>query len=552
MPFTSGRFRRKPPPYRQHETMHAFPSIFARAQRWRFLGLIALAAPLLAALLLQGCTPDDPFTPTKKGTDTVDLTKGAFLRVIHAAADGPAVEVLVDGKPFFKGSQGYLDFQQNDNNARYYPVDSLAKRIEFRSAGTVLASDTLVLVKDQYYTAYFHGSRTKGYDALVTSDSIHHPTEAGQPTKYRVVNLSPDAPPFDIRQNSPSATPVISNLAYGSASQYVPTKEYFPRGTGMWIYDHNTGKEIRAITEPYIVLPPNATFTLVLTGNSKPRGEDAFLYFSVFQEDSKGSDGLYGATPFNISFAAVRFANLVSSGSNLLDVTFFDPNTEFCHNDNFRRNIVGQPDAMENVASLGLDGQDKTRNYFFVSLLVRQDFPYRVEYHQGDRVGRNCTNNAEHKDYRKQDVLVPRNELTPSVNKRYTIVAYGAYTPDSARAAVLLDNTPAPPPGLAQVRFFHGAFGRDYQAKDLRIRINGQSTPVAMVYGKVPDGTNSFATGPGGVTAEVIDKDGNVIHTQTLDNTPLEADKSYTIFLTRGPFGDKLYLHALAEEVIPK
>lgn len=511
-----------------------------------------VAALLLIAFVvaaLPSCSPEDPFVPTRT-SDTTNRKKGAFLRVINAAANGPQVDVLVDGKKLFASPQGYLDFTERNNNARYYPVDSNAHMVTFMAGGQKMAESPLTLRKDAYYTAYFHGSARSGFAALVTDDTISISTVPGKSVKYRVVNLAPDAPSVDIKQDSANTMPVASNLAYGTASPYVASSEHLPpKGTGLWIYDHATGKELRALTPPYIILPPNATFTIVLTGNTEPRGDDAFLNFSLFQESYHGADSLYGSPPINVNFCAVRFANIVATRDDFLDVTFYDPAQEFCFNDNFRRNLVGQMQTVESIVSLGHFPQPPERDYFYISMLLRQDYPFRVEYHDASRIGRNCVNNVENLDYRKQDVLVPRAEFGPEVNRRYTVVAYGPYAVGSAASTVLQDNTPAPPAGMAQVRFFHGAFGAPYETKRLRLRIAVTTTPTAVAYGEKPDGTNSFATGPGTVTAQVVDESNAVIHTQQLTLTPLEANKSYTIFLSRGSFGDALYLHALAEEL---
>lgn len=521
-------------------------TITIRALLRRCSLLLPLLALSLLALSLAACSPDDPFVPTR--TDNGGK-KGAFVRVINAVADNKRYDVYIDGAKFFPSAQGYLDFSEANNNARYYPADSNAASIQIRLGNAVVAEAQLNLDARQYYSAYFHGDAVRGYRILVTSDSIELSTVPGKSVKYRVVNLSPDAPAVDIKQDSSTTSPVVTQLGYGQASSYVFSREYFPKGTGLWIYDHATGAELRAITPPYIILPPNATFTLVLTGYSQPRGADPFLNFAAFQESSTGTDSLRGAPPISINFAAVRFANLVASNdTGLLDVTFHDPSSEFRENENFRRNLIGQQQNVEGIASLGLVGQATHRHYFYLSLLIRQSFPFRVEYHQA---WRKAVLGGDPSVYRPQDVLVPRQEFTPAVNTRYTLVAYGPYRPDSARAAVLVDNTPAPPAGMVEVRFFHGAFGAPYESGRLRLRINGSSTPTAMAYGAAPSAVNSFTTTPGAVTAEVLNESGTVIHTQTLDASPLKPDKAYTVFLSRGPFGNTLLLHALAEDFNP-
>jgi hypothetical protein len=282
----------------------------------------------------------------------------------------------------------------------------------------------------------------------------------------------------------------------------------------------------------------------VLTGNATPGIDEPFLSCHAFQENVKSTgDPLYGAPPFRITFAALRFVNLVASGDALLDVTFYAPYKDFRQNGNFRRNLIDQPQATEGVASLGLPGQPEDRRYFYLSLFLKQDYPFRVEHHQTDGLGNNA--DAGTGVYRKQDVLVGREELALQANRRYSIVAYGPYEKGKARSAVLIDNTPAPPAGMAQVRFFHGAFG--YEGQKLRIRIDG-GTSNLMGYGEVPSGTNSFSVPAGsGKTIELLSESGEVL--KALNLRELKAGMAYTVYLSRGPRGDEIYLHALPEDV---
>lgn len=504
------------------------------------LRILMMALALFGlALGLSSCSPDDPFVPTRP-TDTIPY-KGAFLRVIHAAPDAPAVDVIIDGEQFFLSPQGYLDFRESNNNARYYPVSDTAKSISFTSGSSTISQTTLLLDRDGFHTAYLYGSQKRGYRVLVTKDSIQPPPGPGTVTKYRIVHLSPDGPDIDVKQDSVNTPRLITGLTYGSASNYVETKSHVP-GTGMWIYYSGLDSVLRAFTPPYITLPPNVTFTLVLTGNAQPRGEESFLFFSAFQENLKQSSSqLYGAPPFNITFAAMRFVNIVGSGDSLLDVTFFDTDPKYVDNNNFRRNLIDQPQTMEGVASLGLPGQSENRRYFYISLIAKQDYPFRVEYHQPYNPP-----TVSNGDLRRQDVLVGRKELKLAPNRRYSIVAYGPYESGEARSALLLDNTPPPPVGMAQVRFFHGAYGAPHISSRYRIRIGG-ATGNLMSYGEVPTASNSFSVPASASTIDLLDESNNVVATMNLRK--LEPDMSYTVFLSRGPFGNTLFLHALPEDV---
>ncbi len=503
--------------------------------------LFLFFSALLTALLVTACCSEDPFIPTRPdGEGPPDPKVSAFLRVVHASVDGPKVRVFLDTTEFFSQAQGYLQFPVGVNDARFYPADTNATIISFVSEnGTEIASSSITLKKEKYYTAYFYGN-DGDYDVLITEDS---PKSTSTNVRYRIVHFSPDSPTIDVGlgDNSSSASIVASDLAYGNASPYIDQPAV--SGTGLHVFQPD-GKLLFSVPKPFISLPSGAVLTIVMTGFANPGGNDPFLFFSIFNEHFQAPvDSLYGNVPLNVRFGAVRFVNIVPTGSDsTLDVAFFDPaqQSKYANNDYFRRDVISAQIAVTRRRSLTPEN-DHTIQYFLLSTLLRNSYPYRIE------IGNPSFNSWE---LRYQTPLVPPQHNTSlpfevGSNARHTIVAYGPFAPGQAQSLVYRDNVPLPGPGSTGFRLFHGAFGQ-LGSQQLKIRVNGSESPL-MSYGQAPGQADAFTTSAGATTIEVLDANNTLLHTQTLDE-PLKGNISYTIFLSRGPNGDTLLATPLSDE----
>lgn len=510
---------------------------------------VSFLGTLVLLLSISACSPDDPFVPVKNAPPVI--ANRAFLRVVHASSEGPAVRVKGDTTEMFGGSlQSFMTFT-GSNQAKYYPIDTATTTLTFTdAAGATVASSTLSLRRNWYYSAYLYGPQN-GLKVLLTIDTIAPPSNTpATPVKLRVVHLSPDAPNLTLRFDSSNAQPIAANVGYGTASNYSLVRSYeFGSGTGMWINDAVSGDLLYNLAKGYVILPAGQTYTLVFSGKLYPSGDQRFLQFGAFPESAFDSkDSLYGFAPFKSSLASIRFANLVPSllDSHRLDVTFHDPAAEFANNNNYRRTLyTDRKFDFDAVRTLGASAATERRPYKQFGYSVGKNLMYRIEYHQELKYPGPF-------DYRIQDVFVAARSFLFSENGRFTIVAYGPWSdpgqPSLGASATLHDNTTQPPAGMAQVRLFHGAFGNPYQAMKLRLRIGGVSSPVGVSYGEATSGMNSFAVPSGTTHIEVIDEANTVIHTQDL-SVGLEMDRTYTIFFYRGASGTDLYLHPLAETI---
>lgn len=468
------------------------------------------------------------------------------------------MRVVIDTTALFAGApQSYMYFSATLNEGKYYPVDSLARTVSFQDgSGATLASASVSFRKDAYYTVYFHG-HAPDYRVLVTTDTVEAPDRnAPYPSYIRLVNLVPDGPPLSLRFGSPTAPPAISNVAYGNASQYESTRAIDPQTSPLFATDAN-GKILLELQKGFVFIPAGVRFTIVISGQARPAGSERFLMSAIFNEsviDEK--DSLYGVPPLRFSFGAIRMVSL-TPGDSMLDATFYDPSPEFAANDFYRRTLYGGwPGTLDYIHTLGnkelpYTGRDNSfGEYLPLAFNVGKNMTFRIEYHQPWQPGQ--PGGANPFDYRRQDVFAPDASFLFEESRRYTIVAYGPYanpaTPAPGRSQILVDNTPVPPAGMASVRLFHGGFGSPAEAESLRLRIGGITAQSPSTYGSIPPAGASIPASPGAVDVDVLNEQGNLVYSQTLSNTPLEAGKSYTIFLSRGVDGVSLYLYAISEE----
>lgn len=510
----------------------------------RSLRLFLLLLPVLF-LGISSCCEEDPFIPTKTGP-VVDRSRSAFVRIIHASATAPGVVVTIDGEELFGGAtQEYLGFKTGVNEGKYYPMDTSYRRIAFRSSGGELAAlDDMDLVKGGFYTIYLYGD-AKGFGVMRTRDTVT-PTPGTCCVKLRVVNLAPGSPDLDIHLEKDGPA-VVENVRYATVKEYeVITRS--SASSGLYVKKDGTDSTIFGVPPPYIILPTDAVITLVMTGSLEPKGDDPFLSLGIFSEGYLDRrDSLYGNSIIPINFAAVRFANLVPlTPDSSLSVSFLDSTygKDYAMNQFFRRNLPGQDPVLTQVYPLGNDktlGMQQIRPYMLLANLLTSRYPYRIEL--GTR--------RASEGPTEQPVLAEKSpgrgfDFTIEPNRRYTIVAFGPKVVGQARTVILNDNTRAPSSDASiTFRFFHGGLGADTQNRRLRVRINGVDSPL-MSYGDAPDGRLAVEAPAGATRIELFDESGALLHTETLPKA-MSGGQAYTIFLSRGAFGNSLVLTEVSE-----
>ncbi len=190
--------------------------------------LLALLAPVF---LLSACNDDDDPPPEAK----------AYVRVVHASPDAPAVDVTLDGAAVvsgvaFKAATGFATTTAGAH----------AIKVNVAGSATTVLSANPTLTKDRYYTV-FAANKVASLEPLVVEEDGVAPT-AGN-IKLRVVHAAPSAPNVDVYVTAPGAalgSATLSNVAFKGVSDalQVPAGDYrvrvTPTGSSTVVYDSGT------------------------------------------------------------------------------------------------------------------------------------------------------------------------------------------------------------------------------------------------------------------------------------------------------------------------
>jgi hypothetical protein len=178
------------------------------------LGLAAVAA-------LSACDDDD---------DPVSPPATAQVRVVHASADAPNVDVLVDGNAVLTN----VPFKAASN---YLAVPAGTRNLKVRATGssTIVIDADATTTSGASYTVLATGP-VAAIAPLVLEDDLTNPA-AGN-IKLRLVHASPTAGTVDIYVTAPgddlaTATPTLAGVPFRAASDYleVPAGTYRVRVT---------------------------------------------------------------------------------------------------------------------------------------------------------------------------------------------------------------------------------------------------------------------------------------------------------------------------------
>ncbi len=193
------------------------------------------------------------FTAACSDNDSTGPAAGeARVRVVHASPDAPAVDVLVDDVEVlsdvpFRAASDYLDVAAGTRNLK----------VNAAGTGTSVIDADVALVDRAGYTVIASGLVADIAPIVLEDDAS---TPAPGTVRIRAVHGAPSAPAVDVYVTAPgadlaSATPVLTNVAFGNAADYVdtPAGEYqvrvTPAGTRTVVIDSGaltlTGGQVR-------------------------------------------------------------------------------------------------------------------------------------------------------------------------------------------------------------------------------------------------------------------------------------------------------------------
>lgn len=195
----------------------------------------------------------------------------AWVRVVHAASDAPAVDVLANGNLVFQGIK-YKGFTE------YVPVPPSTYDFSVNVSGTtttVLSSGPTMLRGGSAYTFFAFGKVGGGTLRLMgAGDDVDAPGMGM--SKLRVVHGASTAPNVDVYASTPYAplmgAPALANVPFPLASGYltVPAGVYQARVTV-------AGTRTVAIDSGRFPLIGNTTRTVVALDPATTGGEFELL-----------------------------------------------------------------------------------------------------------------------------------------------------------------------------------------------------------------------------------------------------------------------------------
>lgn len=197
-------------------------------------------------------------------------TGTASVRVVHASADAPQVNVWLDGNAAFQGLsfKDYTDYTP-------VPPGTHTVALALTSTGAVALQQSFVLAPGGTYTFYAVGLAAKGTLAIIGTGDDPTTPAAGN-TKVRVVHAASTAPAVDVYATAPFAAlpdaPLLSNVPFAASSGYltVPAGTYQARVTP-------TGTKTVAIDSGRLPLTGATTRTIVAVDPKVDGGSFSFL-----------------------------------------------------------------------------------------------------------------------------------------------------------------------------------------------------------------------------------------------------------------------------------
>lgn len=135
----------------------------------------------------------------------------AYVSIYHAAPDVPDIDIIVDDRvinnqPFdYSSYSGYLNFYTGERKIKFSTVSN---------DNTIV--DTTFNLKNGKVYSIFAVNTLPHVEALLVKDSVVAPA-AGK-ARVRFINLSPDAPAFDLTADD--GTLLFTELAFKEASEF--------------------------------------------------------------------------------------------------------------------------------------------------------------------------------------------------------------------------------------------------------------------------------------------------------------------------------------------
>jgi hypothetical protein len=281
------------------------------AMRTRFL-LLSIAA-MLSALQISSCKDEG------SGVADPPSTNRAFVRVVHASYDAPAVDVAVDGNralaalTYTRLTNGYNNLTAGAN-----------RRITVTAANTtspVVVDATTPLEAGKSYSVFAMGALANLQSNTVIVEDVRTPSTTANTARVRFVHASPDAPAIDIRVNA-STTPAFTNASFKTATQYAAV----PSGNTRFVITP-AGSTNEAVVVDNVSLAASTVYTVIALGTFSTTDTIPFQVRVIVDNDASATNA--GNTVTNTTFTAPPRILFAHASPNAPAVNFLTDTTTF-------------------------------------------------------------------------------------------------------------------------------------------------------------------------------------------------------------------------------
>lgn len=213
-------------------------------------------------VLLAACNPDDEEFVSEP-------VKVAYVSIYHAAPNAPAFDIAVDGRvinqnPFdYTAYSGYLNFFTGNRAISFHSINADNALI-----------DTTFNFEDGKAYSLFAINQVSGVGTLLVVDSAASPAEGN--AMVRFINLSPDAPSFDLSTGS-STDPLFAGKAFKEATQFEEVS------SGTYTFDvKGAGGTEALLSAKDVEILPGRFYTIITRGFvNPPDGNDHVLSLEI-------------------------------------------------------------------------------------------------------------------------------------------------------------------------------------------------------------------------------------------------------------------------------
>jgi hypothetical protein len=211
----------------------------------------ALMGIALLTIFLAGCLDDD-------STQTTPVPVG-YVSIYNASPDAPPLDVQVDGRPLNTIPFGYSD------HSRYLNFYTGDRNLKFSSsnAASALVDTTFNVADGKAYSVFIINTLSSGLESLIITDSST--SLESEKAMVRFVNLSPDAPAFDVVTSADSSDLLFENTAFKGATAFQQLD------AGRYTFDlKQAGTETTSVSANHISILPGRYYTIIARGFVTP------------------------------------------------------------------------------------------------------------------------------------------------------------------------------------------------------------------------------------------------------------------------------------------